>query len=57
MREEQAYSRTLAGVLREFVLGFYRVLRSKLDGSLGVESTNSDRRNIFLKKVVDIPFQ
>ena len=57
MREEQAYSRTLAAVLREFVLGFYRVLRSKLDGSLGVESTNSDRRNIFLKKVVDIPFQ
>jgi hypothetical protein len=57
MREEQAYSRTLAGVLREFVLGFYRVLRSKLGGSLGVESTNSDRRNIFLKKVVDIPFQ
>jgi hypothetical protein len=50
MREEQAYSRTLAGVLREFVLGFYRLLRSKLDRPLGVKSPNSDRRKNYFEE-------
>jgi hypothetical protein len=50
MREEQEYSRTLARVLREFILGFYRLLRSKLDGPIGVESPNSDRRKNYFEK-------